>query len=80
MTSPGCRCVQRVNKALAPTGFELHVAFTRDGKVHPTIAMLPLEGAKRPRRRTVLTCNFCPFCGRKYPDTKKPPSPKKVHH
>jgi hypothetical protein len=60
-----CKCMDVMNKALAPRNAELDIAFNVYGDVYPRLATCKINKRLRDKGPMVLP-TFCPFCGVKY--------------
>lgn len=63
-----CNCAATMNQALAAQNGELDLAvFILKGIVLPTVATVKKDPKVR-QKPPVVICNYCPFCGQKYPE------------
>jgi predicted PP-loop superfamily ATPase len=60
-----CKCMDVMNKALAPRNAELDTAFNVYGDVYPRLSTRKVNTRVRDKGPMVLP-TFCPFCGVKY--------------
>ena len=68
----GCKCLDKVDALLAEQGAALVISFMfPEMYCRTTIATERKVPRSRVKLKT-LVANFCPFCGKKYPEKPKP--------
>lgn len=73
----GCKCVQKVNRQLAPQGLALATKMVFDfdsrppkiGVDGPLLQLIRIDG--KSKKPGVMFCAYCPFCGKPAPNTKQ---------
>ena len=71
MKSKPCTCVKKVNEALSESGAVLENAIQIDfstGKATaggPFVSVKWQENLRKKRKLPLITCTYCPFCGKK---------------
>jgi hypothetical protein len=72
MPMKSCTCIDLANKELELHNTELALAISMTGEcakaIIETHRILKLRDGKRPLR---VVATYCPFCGKKYPKSKK---------
>lgn len=69
----GCECNKSVNEELAASGISLAGSFSINFKsgsssyISPLIEVKWKDKPRRGKRLPIITCAYCPFCGKKKP-------------
>lgn len=66
--SRGCKCIEKVDKALKEQNTRLVVAIFLDGSPERAIIEVEKIDSKNRTRPKRMIASFCPFCGKKYLD------------
>lgn len=70
----GCACIAEVNKVLYERNAVLHTTLPLSlGAVPRTLIATEVVTPRRRQRAqpSRLVANYCPFCGKKYPEAKR---------
>ena len=76
-TNRGCKCIDKVDELLRKQGASLDIAFmVPEMYCRVSISTYRVQPRAKLRR---LVANFCPFCGKKYPERPEPKIKKAKH-
>ena len=65
-----CKCIDRLREPLAAHRIQLTLRMTVDGVIERMLVATQLTTKARGRKPLPLIAEYCPMCGKKYPEKK----------